>query len=77
MNIDPNQQQKAIYCGSECGPTFYGGIIIYSNANAHSQSNLGSSYKHPQYAFGTTEAKSFIAGSEYFQLSEIEVYQKE
>ena len=75
MNIDPNQHQKAIYCKSGYGPTFYGGIIIYSNANTGC-SNLGSSYKHPQYAYGSNEAKSFLAGSEDFQVSEIEVYQK-
>ncbi len=40
-------------------------------------SNLGCSYKHPQYAYETNEAKSFLAGSHKFQLDEIEVYQKE
>ena len=75
MNIDPNQHQKAIWCHSGNGPTFYGGIIIYSNANTRSQSNLGFCYKHPQYAYGSNEAKSFLAGSENFQVSEIEVYQ--
>ncbi len=40
-------------------------------------SNLGDCYKHPQYAHGTDEAQSFLAGSCYFQLDEIEVYQKE
>jgi hypothetical protein len=40
-------------------------------------SYLGYSYKHPQYAFGTDEAKPFLAGSFNFQLEEIEVYQKE
>ena len=40
-------------------------------------SNLGWTYKHPQYAYGTNEAKSFLAGSHKFQLDEIEVYQKE
>jgi hypothetical protein len=41
---------------------------------------LGYSYKHPQYAWGTNEAtneKTFLAGSFWFQLDEIEVYQKE
>jgi hypothetical protein len=39
-------------------------------------SNLGDCYKHPKYALGTKKAKSFLAGS-FFQLDEIEVYQKE
>jgi hypothetical protein len=42
-----------------------------------SYSNLGKCYKHPQYAQGTSEAKTFLAGSYKFQLDEIEVYQKE
>ena len=40
-------------------------------------SNLGDCYKNPQYVKGTNEAKSFLAGSFWFQLDEIEVYQKE
>ena len=42
-----------------------------------SYSNLGFIYKHPQYAYETNEAESFLAGSHEFQLAEIEVYQKE
>jgi hypothetical protein len=38
---------------------------------------LGCNYKHPQYAKGTDEAKTFLAGSCHFQLNEIEVFQKE
>ena len=41
-----------------------------------SNSYLGDFYKHPQYAFGTNEAKTFLAGSYQFQLDEIEVYEK-
>ena len=42
-----------------------------------SRSNLGFTYKHPQYAQGTDEACTFLAGSFNFQLDEIEVYEKE
>ena len=38
---------------------------------------LGYSYQHPQYVYRSNEAKSFLAGTQRFQLSEIEVYQKE
>jgi hypothetical protein len=38
---------------------------------------LGHAYSHPQYAYGTNEAETFLAGSHFFQLDEIEVYQKE
>jgi hypothetical protein len=40
-------------------------------------SDLGFSYKHPQYAQGTNKAETFLAGSHEFQLDEIEIYQKE
>jgi hypothetical protein len=79
MKVDPNRHHRAIYCHSEYGPTFGGDIIIANNANTtmDSFSNLGNIYKHPQYAYGTNEAVSFLAGSFEFQLDEIEVYQKE
>jgi hypothetical protein len=82
MNIDPdpNRHGFAIYCRSSCGPSFGGGvdICIANNANTtmNSVSYLGSSYKHPQYAYDTDEAKSFLAGSHMFKLDEIEVYEK-
>ena len=81
MKINPNEHKYAIYCFQKYGPTFGVGHGVYISSNANktngSYSNLGSSYKHPQYAYGTNEAKSFLAGSVNFVLSEIEVYQKE
>ena len=82
MNIDPNRIQNAIYCWSKCGPTFgfaSPDIYIKSNANLKNESYscLGNTYKHPQYDKGTNETQSFLAGSYLFQLSEIEVYQKD
>jgi hypothetical protein len=79
MNIDPNRHKYAIYCHSSFGPTFgCFEIRIANNSNTRmsSFSNLGDSFKHPQYAFGTNEAKNFLAGTEWFQLDEIEIYQK-
>ncbi len=75
MKVNPNRHEWAIRCHSECGPTFGHDIIIANNGNSYS--NLGCYYKHPQYAEGTYEAKKFLAGSNKFQLDEIEVYQKE
>ena len=76
-----NPGQNAIYCHPSYGPTFGDGhdICIYSKSNTTngSYSNLGNTYKHPQYAFNTNEAKSFLGGSYNFLLSEIEVYLKE
>jgi hypothetical protein len=79
MKIDPIHQQSAIYCGSGYGPTFGVDIKIFNNANTtiDSYSNLGCSYFHPQYLYGTNEVRSFLAGSYNFQLVEIEVYQRE
>jgi hypothetical protein len=42
-----------------------------------SSSDLSVTYSHPQYAYDTDEAQTFLAGSYNFQLDEIEVYQKE
>ena len=79
MKIRPNYHEYAIYCSGWFGPIFGFDIAIDSNANTNtlSRSNLGSVYNHPQYALETNEAKSFLTGSYQFQLSEIEVYQKE
>ena len=81
MKIKPNRQQNAIGCFSSFGPKFGGGydinITADSNTKNGSYSKLGNTYTHPQYTVGTNEAKSFLAGSDNFLLSEIEVYQKE
>jgi hypothetical protein len=33
-------------------------------------------WEDPIYAYKSSEARTFLAGGEYFQLSEIEVYEK-
>jgi BTB/POZ domain-containing protein KCTD9 len=79
MKINPNAHQYAIQCNLSYGPIFGRcDIAIFNNANKsmESWSNLGVSYKHPQYAQGTNEAETFLAGSYKFRLNEIEVYQK-
>jgi hypothetical protein len=69
--------QYSIYCHSGYGPTFGAGhdVHIANNANttAVSYSNLGNSYHHPK----PDQGHPYLAGSYQFQLSEIEVYQKE
>jgi hypothetical protein len=79
MKIDPNGHHRAIGCSTDYGPTFGCDICIANNANTtmDSYSLLGYFYSHPQYAYGTNEARTFLAGSYEFQLDEIEVYQKE
>jgi hypothetical protein len=73
-------QNYAIYCEKNHGPTFGGGYDLFigdkSNTNITSYSGLGHSYIHPYYAYGSNEAKTFLAGSFNFQVIEIEVYTK-
>jgi hypothetical protein len=66
---------NSIYCKSGYGPIFgTDDITIANNANtiAGSHSYLSRSYHYPQ-----PNDASYLAGSSPFQLSEIEVYQKE
>jgi hypothetical protein len=80
LKMKCSQCQYAIYCYNSYGPTFGHGHDFYisdnSNINTDSYSNLGHSYSHPDYAYGSNEARSFLAGSYNFQVSEIEVYTK-
>ena len=80
IKFDTAQTANSIYCGSGYGPTFGAGHDLHiannANANTTSYSNLGNSYKHPQYANGSNEAKTLFAGSYNFQISEIEVFKK-
>ncbi len=72
--------ENSIYSSANYGPTFGMGADIYicnnSNLNNESYSNLGKSYKHPEYAFESNEAKSFLAGTCLFKTIEIEVFVK-
>ena len=78
MKIDPEHHDFAICCDPEYGPIFGNGHdILITKSFSNNTANLGNSYKHPQYENGTDEADNFLAGSFYFKLEEIEVYQKE
>jgi hypothetical protein len=80
MRIGSNRFHSAIFCSSSYGPTFGGASDIYiannANENMLSCSNLGDSFRHPRHAALSNEARTFLAGSYYFQLSEIEVFQR-
>ncbi len=45
-----------------------------AHKNLLSTSNLGWNYEHPKYKRGSLEAQSFLAGSNNFQIKELEVY---
>jgi hypothetical protein len=68
---------NSICCRSCYGPSFGGGADLFicnsANTTVGSISNLGHSYRHPQ----PEQGESYLAGSYQFQLSEIEVYQKD
>lgn len=76
-----NQSGNSIRADSSNGPIFGGGIDLFisdnSNINFKSYSNLGKNYKHPIYSYESYEAKTFLAGTEYFSILDIEVYVKD
>ena len=67
----------SIYCDPTYGSTFGGSHDLHicnsANTTENSYSKLGHSYEHPQ----PSEGQSYLAGSNKFKLSEIEVYQKD
>lgn len=65
------------------GPSFGGSnsqykmdICIRTNSNVSDKnsSDFGSSYKHPDYKFGSNRANSVLAGAKNFKVEEIEVF---
>ena len=70
---------NAIYCDPSYGATFGGGRDLYISSNANtdqnSYSNLGNTYQPPPgYQYATQQTESLLAGSLYFQPTEIEVF---
>lgn len=72
--------QKSICCSVNIGPTFGEGpdfcIADRCNSNANSCSSLGKTFVHPDFPFGSDKANTILAGSPFFQVAEIEVFQK-
>jgi hypothetical protein len=52
----------------------YGNVF---GGNTEHYSNFVHSYIHQDYAIGTSEANSFLTGSYYFRVLEIEVFTKQ
>ncbi len=66
----------SIHCDPANGPIFGGNDLHIgdsANTTAGCYSKLGCSYEHPQ----PDQGDSYLAGSDEFQLSEIEVFKKE
>jgi len=81
VKIANNTNNKhSIYNASSYGATFGGGHDLYicnqSNTVKSSYSNLGHSFKVPKHAYGSNEAKNFLAGSYNFLTKEIECFSK-
>ena len=79
-----NEGEDAICCDSEFGPCFGGDddgirdIFIDSDSHINKESycDFGYSYQHPNYEKDTDESQIILAGSQYFETLEIEVYTK-
>ena len=61
------------------GPTFGGGLDIYisdyASSNSNSEGNLGYTYSPPSgYSYGSTFARTFLAGSYFFTPDEVETF---
>ena len=88
LNNSDNQPYKmkinryrhtATYHHNSVGPNFGGGHDLYiadnCDKNTNSFSNLGHTYKLPAgYTYGTTQAKTLLAGSYHFKVDEYEVF---
>jgi hypothetical protein len=76
IKMKVRKPENAIYCRSDCGPTF-GWSSGFSNVDGSTScSRLDGVYVHPTYAPDSNEARSFLAGSESFQAAEIEVFKR-
>jgi hypothetical protein len=76
-----SDSSSSIKCDVDSGPCFglMGDLRISKkfDTDFKNYSNFGLYYPHPDFKFGSNEAKNFLAGSEYFQFSEIEVFTKQ
>lgn len=71
-------KKYAIYDAIDCGPVFGAGPDFLIANDAHivkSRSNLGFTYKHPKFAYESTESKTFLAGNDEFKVTDYEVFQ--
>ena len=74
-----SSRKNSIFCGSSYGPTFGVGhdiyISNYASSNSNSFSNLGYTYSPPSgYSYGSTFARTFLAGTYKFTPDEVETF---
>ena len=74
-----SSQRRSIYSCSSYGPTFGGGhdfhITNYASSHSRSNTNLGFTYGPPTgHSYGSTFARTFLAGTYIFRPTEVEVF---
>lgn len=78
--MENNNTDYAIYCSPQYGPVFgdLTDLVICSDSNNNklSYSDMGKSFTHPKYVYGSDEAKSFMADATHFATNEIIVLTK-
>jgi hypothetical protein len=68
-------ENNGILCNKNNGPKFGEDLVIDQNAKStDNYSNLGSSYIHPDYVFGSPRAKNLLADRFFFRVIEMDVY---
>jgi hypothetical protein len=66
--------QYTIYVKNNYGPTFGNGHDIYISNDAGSNTNSGTYFYSYQAPSGVSNANTILAGTRYFQPSEVEVF---
>ena len=78
-DFDNQYSLGSIYSNSFVGPIFGRGHDLFisdrSNENESSHSSLGYTFTHPDYPKDSVRAYSILAGSKYFRVDEIEIFQ--
>ena len=74
-----SRRRASIYDKPSHGPTFGGAndicISNYASSNRNSYSDLGHTYSPPiGYSYGSTFARTFLAGTYYFTPDEVETF---
>ena len=79
INESYNFASSSVVSNLTNGPVFGSSHDLHiddlSNIGYFSYSNLGNTYIHPEYPNGSPRTKSILAGSQYFKVYEIEVFQ--
>jgi hypothetical protein len=73
FSLKAEKKHAAIWCGSDWGPRFYGGIGVSDNCNtkAKSYTQLDGCYTNDT----GLDNHTFFTGSDYFQVKEIEIFE--